>query len=70
MNVIIILLGIIGNFVIGSAVCATLDTKDRVFFNWMKNDPTGGIMCFLFISFWPIMAFLMLRYKYIHLKEK
>lgn len=65
MTISLILLSILGNFFIGCVVAAALDTKDRIFFNWYKGDPTGGIICFIVVSFWPIMAFLMLRYKYI-----
>lgn len=51
------------NAIIGAAVCATFDTKDRVFYNWFKDDPTGGIVNFLILTFWPVMLYFMISYR-------
>lgn len=51
------------NIIIGTGVCVALDTKKECFYNWYKQDPTGGLMCFLVLIFWPVMAFFMIRYK-------
>ena len=57
-----IILGIVVNIFVGAAVCASLDTNER-FLNWMRQDPTGGIISFVAVSLWPIMAYYMIRYK-------
>ena len=55
--------GILVNAIVGAGICAALDTKDQVFYQWYKQDPTGGLFSFLVIEFWPVMAFFMWRYR-------
>lgn len=57
------LIAIIVNAVIGATVCACLDTEDQHFLKWVEREPTGGFATFLVIQLWPIMAFLMIKYK-------
>jgi len=51
------------NYFLGAIVCASLDTKDKIFYNWYKEDPTGGLFCFIILEAWPIIAILMLKYR-------
>lgn len=55
--------GILLNAIFGAGICASLDTKDEIFYKWYKNDPTCGFFSFLVLSFWPVMVFFMIRYK-------
>lgn len=50
------------NALVGAVVCTCLDTKDQVFYRWYKTDKTG-VGCFLVLTFWPILAIMMIRYK-------
>lgn len=60
----VVLLGVLLNTIIGAAVCASLDTEDRVFYRWYKEPlPFHGLFCFLVLSLWPIMAYFMIKYK-------
>jgi hypothetical protein len=53
---------IIGNAFLGAIVCASLDTKDEVFFKWYQKCPLQ-ILKFFVLEFWFVMAFFMIRYR-------
>ena len=61
-----ILLFVLINLLVGSAMCACFDTEDQVFYKWYSEDPTGGVIGFCMLSLWPVMIYLMVQYKRQH----
>lgn len=62
--VFVVPIAVLVNCFIGGAVCAALDTENNIFYNWYKQDPTPcRIFSFLILTFWPVMAYFMWKYK-------
>ena len=62
--IVLIYLGFLVNWLIGAAVCASLDTEDRVWFHWVCADPTPlQIVSFLFVMLWPVSGVCMWLYR-------
>jgi len=57
-----IVLNIALSMLYGVIVVKVFDTHDRVFWNWLKRDPTKGFFSGLLLICWPVMVALMLRY--------
>lgn len=53
----------ISYIVLGTAVCALLDTRDGIFRTWYMSDPTKGVMAALVLHIWPILAICMIIYR-------
>lgn len=49
--------------ILGCGVLAYLDDRERRYYKWLKEDPTYGVLAAIVILLWPILAYLMWRYK-------
>ena len=63
MTLLIIIGAIIVNALVGAGVLAALDTKDQVFYSWIKEDPAAGLFAFFVLELWPIMAAYIIWYR-------
>jgi len=66
----LVILIILINVFIGAGVFTILDTKDKVFYEWYKKDPTCGFISFLVLLFWPVLAFFIIKYRLSDPKNK
>ena len=57
-----VLLWVVVAMLYGVVVIKIFDTDDRVFWNWLKSDPTKGVLSGLLLICWPVVVALMLRY--------
>lgn len=61
--IIYVILIIFINILVGALIFTILDNKNEDLYKWYIQDPTGGLLNFLFLLFWPIGAFFIIYYK-------
>ena len=49
------------NSLVGASVYIILDNKNEDLYKWYIQDPTKGLLSFLFLSFWPVGIYFIIK---------